>query len=284
MNIKKYAAITAAAAAVMAVTAVSAAADSITVIDVPGTFELTNTRNDGAKLNTDGTGVLTDGFKAMNGGTTVPESYLTYTAEKTGTLSITFRCDKIKTATNKDPQYGRLYWADNSGVGADSDHTLTKQHLTGNTPTLKGGYAETKGQDIAATLTVGIEAGKKYNFFGYLYNTTNVTFTISSMSFTSSETAPTAKWISRETFGGDQYEGSATALKFSVTPGSNAIDSIKVSKDDKSAEKTGLSLQGETSYEYGIVVNDIVNYNDLSIEINDTNVDVDVEAAEEVSE
>lgn len=279
MNIKKYAAITAAAAAVMAVTAVSAAADPIIVTDVPGTFELTNTLDNGAKLNTDGTGVLTDGFKAMNGGTTVPESYLTYTAGENGTLSITFNCDKIK-SPNKNPQYGRLYWADSSGVSEENE--LKKVHIDGSKtekPTLTGGYGQTTGQGINATLTVNIEKGKIYNFFGYLYNTTDVTFTISSMSFTSSETDPTANWISRETFGGDQYEGSATALKFSVTPGSNAINSIKVSKGDKFAEKADLNLTGSTTYEYGIVVNDMVDYSDITIAIDGEEV-----AAEEVSE
>lgn len=281
MNIKKYAAITATAAAVIAVTAVSAAADSIAVTDVPGTFELTDNAGKGAKLNTDGTGVLTDGFTQKNGndGTKVPESYLTYTAEKTGTLSITFSCNESKTQAGKAPQYGRLYWADHSEVNETNE--LTKKNVS-DYKYIKGDYIEVPNITDSAILEIPIESGKEYDIFGYLYRTTNVTLNISSISFTSSETAPTANWISRETFGGDQYDGSATALRFSVTPGSNSIDSIKVSKDDKFAEKTGLNLTGSTIYEYGIVVNDIVNYNDLSIEINDTN--VDVEAAEEVSE
>ena len=176
-----------------------------------------------------------------------------------------------------------MYWADHSEVNeTETNKKLTKKNISDHNY-ITGGYIGVPNTTDSATLEIPIESREKYDIFGFLYNA-SITLNISSMSFTSSETDPTANWISRETFGGEQYEGSAKALKFSVTPGSNAIDSIKVSKGDNFAEKTGLNLTGSTKYEYGIVVNDIVNYNDLSIEINDTNVDVDVEAAEEVSE
>ncbi len=68
-------------------------------------------------------------------------------------------------------------------------------------------------------------------------------------------------------FTGEEYEGEATAALFTVTPGSNAVESISVTYEGTILTKDDTTLVGEGSYVCGIIVPAIVTADAFAIEV-----------------